>query len=426
MIDKIKSYINRSDFLKNSLILISGTTLAQLLPLIAYPALTRIYTPAQFGLFSLFSSLVFLLGANSGLKYDAAIVLPRKDSDADNILALATVAALTINMLLFVTVPLWDDLVVKAYKNELIRPWLYLLPAANLLLFSVTSLWFYYTRKKKYKLISASKIVRSLSLVTVQIILGLLSIDHGLIWGFFLSYTIGAAYLLSKTNIPEIKRNLRKAKIKALAKRYIQFPKFYLPSSLMNRLSTDLSNYAIPFIYDMATLGLYSLAYRLLAVPISFIGASLSQVFYQESSDHMKTKGNILGVYKSVLKKLFIIFLPIYLIMFFLIKPVFVFIFGEKWVLSGLYLKILTPMLFANSLYNPLSTSFLVLEKQNIYFYSQVVKLIFAAAVYTMAYLKGMPFKETLIIYSGVMTVFYFALLAVNYYVVYRSAKAAN
>ena len=139
------------------MILISKTRLAWL-PIITYPALTRIYTPTQFGLFSLFSSLVFLLGANSGLKYDAAIVLPRKDSDAGNILTLATVAALTINMLLFVTVPLWDDLVVKAYKNELIRPWLYLLPAANLLLFSVTSLWFYYTRKKKYKLIFAAAV----------------------------------------------------------------------------------------------------------------------------------------------------------------------------------------------------------------------------------------------------------------------------
>lgn len=55
MITKLKP---KSEFSKNVLTLITGTTIAQAIPIAISPILTRIYTPEDFGVFALFVSLV--------------------------------------------------------------------------------------------------------------------------------------------------------------------------------------------------------------------------------------------------------------------------------------------------------------------------------------------------------------------------------
>ena len=62
-----------NSFAKNVTILASGTALAQVLPLLSAPVLTRLFSPEDFGAFSLFLAiLLFLLPSfrpSSGYKY---------------------------------------------------------------------------------------------------------------------------------------------------------------------------------------------------------------------------------------------------------------------------------------------------------------------------------------------------------------------
>jgi len=50
MINKLKL---KSEFAKNVLTLMTGTTIAQAIPIAISPILTRIYTPEDFGVFAL-------------------------------------------------------------------------------------------------------------------------------------------------------------------------------------------------------------------------------------------------------------------------------------------------------------------------------------------------------------------------------------
>ena len=68
----------KSEFNKNVFTLIKGTTLAQLIVILASPILTRIYTPEDFGVFALFSSALLILGAVATGKYELALMFPRK------------------------------------------------------------------------------------------------------------------------------------------------------------------------------------------------------------------------------------------------------------------------------------------------------------------------------------------------------------
>ena len=53
--------IKKSEFLSNSLILITGTFIAQLIPIILQPFLRRIFSPSDFGYFAIFTTIVGVL-----------------------------------------------------------------------------------------------------------------------------------------------------------------------------------------------------------------------------------------------------------------------------------------------------------------------------------------------------------------------------
>jgi O-antigen/teichoic acid export membrane protein len=75
-IDAFKMFL-KSESNRNILALMTGTGLAQLIPIIVSPFLSRIYSPEQFGLFALFLATVSSLSVMATGRYELAIILPR-------------------------------------------------------------------------------------------------------------------------------------------------------------------------------------------------------------------------------------------------------------------------------------------------------------------------------------------------------------
>ena len=63
---------------KNIATLVTGTMIAQAIPIAISPILTRLYTPAEFGSFALYMSIVSILVVIATARYELAIVLPKK------------------------------------------------------------------------------------------------------------------------------------------------------------------------------------------------------------------------------------------------------------------------------------------------------------------------------------------------------------
>lgn len=84
----MKRFLSKSEFLRNVLTLMTGTTIAQAIPIANTPILTRLYTLADFGLLALFVAVTSILGSIANGRYEMAIMLPKKDEDAINIAAL--------------------------------------------------------------------------------------------------------------------------------------------------------------------------------------------------------------------------------------------------------------------------------------------------------------------------------------------------
>src|SRR5690554_5526121 len=85
----MKNILPKSKFGRNVVTLITGTGLAQALPIALSPILTRLYTPDEFGIFALYASIYTILAVFVAGKYELAIVIPRYDGEAMNIATLA-------------------------------------------------------------------------------------------------------------------------------------------------------------------------------------------------------------------------------------------------------------------------------------------------------------------------------------------------
>jgi O-antigen/teichoic acid export membrane protein len=95
-----------SSFATDVLKLVTGTTLAQVITVLASPVITRLYGPEAFGFLAVFTSITSIIGVVACMRYELAIMLPKTDEEAANLLGLslprvAGVSGLTVPALYF-------------------------------------------------------------------------------------------------------------------------------------------------------------------------------------------------------------------------------------------------------------------------------------------------------------------------------------
>ena len=114
--------------LKNVVTLITGTTVAQIIPFLISPILTRLYKPEEFGNFTLYMSFVSVFGVIATLRYDLAVVQPQDDADAKSIIILCLKINGVLTFLLLLGIALADLFYLYGITNIKIEWWTYFLP----------------------------------------------------------------------------------------------------------------------------------------------------------------------------------------------------------------------------------------------------------------------------------------------------------
>jgi O-antigen/teichoic acid export membrane protein len=414
MLNKLKP---KSEFSRNVLTLMTGTTIAQAIPIAISPILTRIYTPADFGVFAIFLAITTIFGSISNARYELAIMLPEKDEDAINIVALGFLITLLMSTILFIIIVLFQDYFIKLLNNQEIGIWLYFVPITVLFIGLFNVLNYFNNRKKNYKDIANATIIKSIALSIVQVAIGFLKNGaSGLISGQIIAQLFANVKLLK--NIIKDKKlvsNISKEKMKTLAKRYINFPKFSMWAIFANTLSIHLTNVLISSFYSVATLGFYSLVQKVLGMPTALIGGSIGQVFFQEATKEKELTGKATKSFNTTVKKLIIIGVPVFSILYFIVEDIFAFVFGEEWRIAGQYAKIVIPLFFIRFISSSLSVSLVVFEKQQSELYINLILiLIILLLVSVMDH-----FLSYLYLYTILISTCYLSFL-IYYYILSR------
>lgn len=421
MIKKIRKYINRSEFLKNSVTLVSGTTIAQILPIIISPILTRLYTPEDFGVLALFTSIVMIFAIIGNGRYELAILLPKKDSHAINIWAVSLVFALIVSSLLLISILFFHDYFVHLLNNKRIAGWLYLAPLVVFFVSTFNSFNYLFTRENKYKAIAIISVIKAGVASLLQLLLYFVTSGVvALIGGYSMGQFSGAAsFGVGIKKRKELLKKINKPMMIAMARRYKRFPQFTMTGSLFNRLTTELPNLFISSVFNAATVGFYSLGYRILTTPSTFLGMAMSQVYAKQASDEKQRSEVAIKTFKSVVKKLFYIGLPTFTILYFSSEWLFSFIFGEQWRIAGEYAKIITPLLFIKFIVSPVSITLSVFEEQVTSLFMQLGLLITVLISFAATIIFHLSFVVFLYIFVALLVIYYIFFL----YILYKTAQ---
>jgi len=218
-----------------------------------------------------------------------------------------------------------------------------------------------------------------------------------------------------------IKETYSSALMKDVAKTYIRFPKFTLPGNLMNSVSLNALNFLISNFFSTFILGQYSLASRMLGVPSRVFGNSISQVYFQNISTTKNENRNVLNVFNKTLKRLLLISLPIFFILFFIAEPVFEFVFGEEWRISGTYAKVILPLAAVRFVSSALSPTLHVYQRQDLTLIIQTIQVVTLFVVFGLARYFDFNFYDTLKLYSLVYTIEYILFILVYRHIVQKN-----
>lgn len=404
----LNKYKNRSDFTRNFLVLFRGTLIAQLIPVLLTPVLTRLYSPADFGVLELFLSVSLILGVIANGRYELAIVLSDEKKDAWNLMSLGMLISIAFSILLILFVVLFVDQIVGWLNESEIRVWLYLIPIAVLFQGWYGMLNYYNTREKDFKTIAAASVTRATGRTGLQLLIGILvHSPAGLIIGQVFGFFSGVFMMMRKIKLKAFFSEVSWSKMKKQGKRYRRFPIFTLPATLANTAAINLTGILISAMYSITSVGFYALANRILGMPGSLIGKSLANVYHKEAVDHRKTKGHAKVVFVSTVKKLLLVSIPIFLIIFLFAEDLFAFVFGEEWRTAGEFAKILIPLLFIRFIFAPVSVTLSVFERQELSLYLQLGLLALSLSVFALSWFLDWEIRMFLMIFVGSLFVYY-------------------
>lgn len=368
MLTKLKP---KNEFSRNVLTLMTGTTIAQAIPIAISPILTRIYTPEDFGVFALFVSIVGIMAVVSTGKYEMSLILPKKDTFAYQLLVFSGLIVLYSALIYLLGVLVADSF----YDFNTIY---YLLPFTVVFIGLNNIFDKYNNRIKNYKLMSYQRVIKTTveSIVSISFML-LLSIQMGLIWGFVLGFLVSniTMFYINLKYFQKKDFKISKPKMRLLAKKYINFPKYNMPHALLNTVSANAPIFLIPAFYGSATLGLYAFGLKIVQAPLGLMSNAIFNVLGQKMAEEYAKGNEIYTLYKTILKKLSIVALA--MIPFFIFADdIFAFVFGVEWREAGEYVQILSPWLLLIFIGAPLSTIPHIFNKQKKALTIEIISII--------------------------------------------------
>ncbi|MFT6716909.1 MAG: O-antigen/teichoic acid export membrane protein [Saprospiraceae bacterium] len=401
-----------------------GTSVAQLIPIGVAPLLTRLFSPAEFGVLALFVSIAKVISTFSTGRYEPAIVLPESDKDAMNIAIMSFIFLIAGVTLFFGVTMLFHDWILELLNNPDFGLWLYIAPLSALLMGAWQILFFWHSRKKKYKVLSSGKIIQGISTAGIQSSSGLIGqTGVGLVLGNILGQVLLVAWYL-RYFVGYYKSNrlfLSKTEMVKNAKIYKDFPLVTSMHVFFDLLKNNGLIYMISSFFSSKVLGCYSLTTRILLTPSAIVGEAIRNVFYQKASENFNQKKPI----APLLRKVFVVLLglsaPVFLILFLFATDIFLFVFGKEWEVAGVYTRILTPWLFLNFISSPVSGIVYILNKQKLFFLISAIGNTLAITSFGIAAILTKSVESSLTIFSAIMSLYTIVYLYFLYDTIVKS-----
>ncbi len=415
-----RARLKNNNALRGVAFLAGGTALAQVISVLSSPIATRIYTPANYGVYGPFYTITAIFCLACVLRYEQAIVVQSTDEEAFH----AVVGCLMVLLVMAVTSTgiVAGAMLFPLGKFSPIRPYLWWLPVTVVStgIYQIFNMWA--LRKRNYKIITQTNVTQSLSGSSSNILLGLaLHSPLGFILSAIIATSAGTTRLVRSflTFYRATIHTISFPASRAFLYRYKQYPLFALPAAILNTSALSLPMIFLMVLYNPTITGYYSLALRIVGLPMALIGSSVTQVFLAETSTMLHTNPEKLpAVFRKTMLHVAIIALcP--LIIGCCSPTLFPIIFGHRWKEAGYYALILSIFSAAQIIVSPTSNIVILTGKQHLQFYLDLVRIVCVLLALLIPHTLGFGPRVTMGCYAVTMVLLY-AMYQLVYFAILR------
>lgn len=351
--------------------LVSGSAIAQILMVLFLPILTRFYFPSDFGAYSIFASITGIISAISCLRYENAILLPKTDEEAANMMGVSLFMSSAVSLLMVPFIWLGGPLLLSILKMPSLGEYLWLIPPITFFggaTLGHPALNNWNTRKKRFGRISIIQVINAVIIVGWQISAGIVGRATGgsLIGGVFVGSIISTSllgWLVWREGRDIFIKNINFKDMISGIKRYRKFPLYDSWATLLNSVSWQLPIFVLSFYFSPIAVGFYALGNSVLRIPMNLVGSAIAQVFLQRAAE-ANIKNELAIIVERVFRYLVVLGMFPMLLLSIIGRDLFIVLFGNNWAESGVYVQILSIWMFFWFISSPLSVLFRVLEKQ--------------------------------------------------------------
>jgi O-antigen/teichoic acid export membrane protein len=373
-----KEFIERlknSTFVKDTAILTIGTVLAQGVSTLSMPVVSRLYSPADFGVLAVFGAVSSIVSTAITLRYETSILLPKEEKESISLVELSLVLVAIFGLLSGAVAWFLPDSIRKVIGVLALGGWfpIAVLNSVGLALLAIGITWL--NRNRKYGRMAQLRVIHTVAFAVMAISLGFYGITDGLLLSQIVSLTIVSAFVLN--NFSSLKFHWNRKPLYAVAIKHISAPKFLLPTALLDTVTQQLPVLLITAWFTSESAGQFSMAWRILAIPSSLVGSAVGQVFLQRFVNVWPDAVAAQRLLFRTWKTLFLVGVVPFLLVMLFGQQFFTFVLGPAWSESGRIAAVIAPMLLAMLISSPTSGIFLVLGLQRLSLFFGAAFLIY-------------------------------------------------
>lgn len=388
---RFKFWHGRSLILRQLATLLSGTAISQIILFCLTPVLGRIFTPADFGRIALFTAVAATVASVGAGRYDMAIMLPSDHNQARSLIRASFKILLYTSLATTLVCILAKNYIAFLYKDTVLAWWLVMSGLAVFLLGAISIYSYWFNRLANYQVIATNRITQVTATSFGQIGLGIINLLHtsALLIGNFIGMIVAVINfrridkktknILDHAKQDEVSSNTQlfacskdlvspqfwafTQSEKWLLRRYCKMPLINAPNVLLDSFRINGTNALIGLI-ALGVIGQFQMAVRLVEAPIVLINGAVSQVFFQRFTTVPR------GAMKAYLLKVTLVLATVQIfpfIILYLFSPIlFPWFLGDQWQQSGYIAQAILPWIFLNAITSPISSLFVVVEKQQV------------------------------------------------------------
>lgn len=410
--DRLRGALERRPFLRNVTVMLSGTAAGQLVSIILAPALTRLFTPAQFGVLSVYLAVLSILVVVASLRYELAIPIAESEQDAFNLTAVCFCALLTMTAVVLagsLIIPeRWLEAVwPKDLSTERLTNYRALFPIGFFLLGGYFIVLYLATRAGAFRAIALSRFGQGVAGPFSQLALGFSGAGAlGLMIGSIIGQSGGTLGLAWRTlrGKAALVRTVSWRDMKRLAVRYRRFPLLSSWTALLDAVAGNHLLYlVISTQFSPQIAGFIFLLERVVARPLSMVGTSVLQVFVGEagttarsSPSQLKRRFYQVVLHQFALAAVWIAAANV------AAAALFGTIFGAEWAEATVYLHAISLAYLGQATVQPVFHTLQLLERQGMAGAWQMTRLTLSVTVFAIGIALDATAWQVIAAYSAV------------------------